>query len=79
MSLDKYNTVYFLTPEGWIEKPNFKGQKTEIIEEWDVSVFQASIKSIDVTWTQAGDTSPKLKGLADTLRAKFPRPADSTF
>jgi len=79
MSLDKYNTVYFLTREGWIEKPNFKGKEAEIIEEWDVSVFQAAIKSIDVTWTQDGETSPQLKGLADELRAKFPRPADSTF
>jgi hypothetical protein len=79
MSLDKYNTIYFLTEEGWIEKPNFRGKQTDIIEEWGVSVFQASIKSIDVTWTQAGETKPQLKDLADKLRSKFSRPADSTF
>ena len=79
MSLDKYSTIYFLTEEGWVEKPNFKGKAEEVIEEWFVSVFQASIKSIDVTWAQVGETSPQLKGVADKLRAKFPRPADSTF
>jgi hypothetical protein len=79
MSLDKYSTICFLTEEGWVEKPNFKGEEAEVIEEWSVSVFQASIKSIDVAWAQVGETSPQLKAFADKLRAKFPRPANSTF
>ncbi len=41
MPLDKYGTIYFLTGEGWVEKPNFKGKEVEVIEEWCVSVFQA--------------------------------------
>jgi hypothetical protein len=77
MSLDSWSTTYFLTEKGWIEKPSFKGRADEIVEEWGVSIKQASIKSAPVVrWSQTGETDEKLKTAALRLSKKYPKPDD---